>query len=913
MNSSTYFLVLLVVAFIACAHAQRNFETLSSVKSSIVHRDTLNFIGGVEDLKNTPFGSSSGPDVYDSPMHPPMLQTVTSSIRPADTTSPTESSDADFWQKGGRDLTPNRVFYSNTHADRYDYVYGGKFDDGTVTDEFWRYDKDFHFWEQLSVPTNGCTPPELYGHCSVLDGTWLVMLGGSTQDSGFNEDIYRINLENMDFGWNCTLKSDWTPVDDYHRIHSMCFFGDADGHENVVYQVFGEFADGDPSYDVIAIQTSDNNGDPIDDANVSIVFEQDFSLVLGGLPFAGNNAAIGMDGDVWHDLNNDVTYYVYTGGYWLNTTENNWVSVDTDEFIVGINIDDTFNTDITFDGSFGQPSADTDSQLTPRGLHVAYEYNFEIYISGGLNRFYDFEGAVFDEEVLSPFCDLWVWDPLNAEDHFLDIPSTIEMYQDGDKPRYVRWPLGYTDGFRQDLGSFFSASTEFATSTQLPGTNLALHLLTSSEPVLLSDLFSLNEGKSWNVFPDFTFSNGGSGSSKRSTRLLVEEEQNGPFPAEVKLPGRPVFEYETTFITPAGDVRDKLILVNFEEPHNVFPHLKSTHPLCKVQRDPADAVDGWKRSAPPKVDPMYQLFMDPGTDVENFNSCNPGYKTTPADTAPGVSGSQCAWKVLDVNGWVAFPNDGSYPGQGNKQTNSIAGFQRIGNGENFNKRSYLTTIPLIERSAEEEEAIYETLMETAVTLGECSEGLPTDQIAALHIEAETWKTTGAFCQSGSNIRAVSDHQVPGVTGVGENKCECEEEQVICAPNLLKIMGPLRNHFKTCIAEAREQTFVPTTPRDITFDYPAAVGDIEARSARERVERVAPIGSEMCEALNEESNEDQFDCEDSEYDLDTFNIELGTSSGTSMLEKVYRGETCLTYEEWFYLNLGCPLQLNHVIE
>eukprot|EP00010_Vexillifera_abyssalis_P001619 CAMPEP_0201551868 /NCGR_PEP_ID=MMETSP0173_2-20130828/11525_1 /ASSEMBLY_ACC=CAM_ASM_000268 /TAXON_ID=218659 /ORGANISM="Vexillifera sp., Strain DIVA3 564/2" /LENGTH=130 /DNA_ID=CAMNT_0047962217 /DNA_START=63 /DNA_END=455 /DNA_ORIENTATION=+ len=119
------------------------------------------------------------------------------------------------------------------------------------------------------------------------------------------------------------------------------------------------------------------------------------------------------------------------------------------------------------------------------------------------------------------------------------------------------------------------------------------------------------------------------------------------------------------------------------------------------------------------------------------------------------------------------------------------------------------------------------------------------------------------------------------------------------------MGPLRNHFKTCIVELREDTFVPSTPRDITYRYP----DMEAGDSLS----FSPPGfnnsedPNMCEALNEESKQSDFYC-DFRYDVPAGIVKNNGAAFDSMLEKLYRGETCMTYEEWRMLAGGCAIQL-----
>ncbi|XP_076675325.1 multiple EGF like domains 8 isoform X4 [Andrena cerasifolii] len=85
-------------------------------------------------------------------------------------------------------------------ACRYDdgfVIYGGKVQDGTLSNELWHYNVNTRIWT-LRAKNSPFYPPQLTRHTLTLANDYIYLFGGSTVDGEFSSSLYKIKLNLSD-------------------------------------------------------------------------------------------------------------------------------------------------------------------------------------------------------------------------------------------------------------------------------------------------------------------------------------------------------------------------------------------------------------------------------------------------------------------------------------------------------------------------------------------------------------------------------------------------------------------------------------------------------------------------------------------------------------------------------------------
>ena len=72
-------------------------------------------------------------------------------------------------------------------------IYGGKIEDGTLSNELWHYNVNTSIWT-LRAKNSPFYPPRLTRHTLTLAEDYIYLFGGSTVDGEFSSSLYRIKL-----------------------------------------------------------------------------------------------------------------------------------------------------------------------------------------------------------------------------------------------------------------------------------------------------------------------------------------------------------------------------------------------------------------------------------------------------------------------------------------------------------------------------------------------------------------------------------------------------------------------------------------------------------------------------------------------------------------------------------------------
>lgn len=72
-------------------------------------------------------------------------------------------------------------------------IYGGKVEDGSLSNELWHYDVFKRVWS-LRAKNSPFYPPRLTRHSLTLVNEEIYLFGGSTVDGEFSSNLYKISL-----------------------------------------------------------------------------------------------------------------------------------------------------------------------------------------------------------------------------------------------------------------------------------------------------------------------------------------------------------------------------------------------------------------------------------------------------------------------------------------------------------------------------------------------------------------------------------------------------------------------------------------------------------------------------------------------------------------------------------------------
>lgn len=81
-------------------------------------------------------------------------------------------------------------------------IYGGKVQDGSLSNELWHYSVKKRMWT-LRAKNSPFYPPRLTRHTLTLAGDYIYLFGGSTVDGEFSCSLYKIKLRLCKFKFIC--------------------------------------------------------------------------------------------------------------------------------------------------------------------------------------------------------------------------------------------------------------------------------------------------------------------------------------------------------------------------------------------------------------------------------------------------------------------------------------------------------------------------------------------------------------------------------------------------------------------------------------------------------------------------------------------------------------------------------------
>lgn len=90
------------------------------------------------------------------------------------------------------------------------YMFGGVLSNGSYSNELWSFVTSSGRWKLISVVAAQSSPPGMTGHTlTVVDDSWLYVIGGRTSDGEFVSHLYRIHVGRLDnFVWEKVESND---------------------------------------------------------------------------------------------------------------------------------------------------------------------------------------------------------------------------------------------------------------------------------------------------------------------------------------------------------------------------------------------------------------------------------------------------------------------------------------------------------------------------------------------------------------------------------------------------------------------------------------------------------------------------------------------------------------------------------
>lgn len=200
--------LLLIVALVATAvlAAAAEKTVLAGARIDRVTGDFAVLTGGAVSLSKDDLNLAADPIVG----YPPMLiATLNGNDNPVDEFGRNTAWQVrgNYYEQGAKDKVPNTVFHSAVTYGDLIFTYGGLIQDtllpvqnSPIDTSFQYFDTNNFKWVDLTseVPAGG---PSLWGHCAVMVGSRMVLLGGRSGASTLNDAAWWIDLDNVTSGW----------------------------------------------------------------------------------------------------------------------------------------------------------------------------------------------------------------------------------------------------------------------------------------------------------------------------------------------------------------------------------------------------------------------------------------------------------------------------------------------------------------------------------------------------------------------------------------------------------------------------------------------------------------------------------------------------------------------------------------